>query len=136
MTTPLTRRPSGRRLMLVGLGLALAGVIAYAVQLYFRRLMFPWYLPASAAIGLALVAASLWQQRSVWRVVALIAVVLLVSLELTALYAMRLPRYSGPIAVGRPFPAFEAKLADGTSFTQGNLAGDRDTALVFFRGRW
>jgi hypothetical protein len=61
---------------------------------------------------------------------------LLGSLELMVLYEMRLPPYTGPIAVGRPFPAFKARLADGTPFAQHDLAGDRRTALVFFRGRW
>jgi hypothetical protein len=56
--------------------------------------------------------------------------------EVLALNAMRLPPYAGPIAVGRPFPAFEARLADGTPFTQADLVGGRHTALVFFRGRW
>jgi peroxiredoxin len=53
-----------------------------------------------------------------------------------ALNAMRLPPYTGPIAVRRPFPAFDARLADGTPFTQDDLAGNRHAVLVFFRGRW
>ena len=67
---------------------------------------------------------------------ALVVVVLLSGLEFAALYAMRLPAYAGPIAVGHPFPAFEARRADGTPFTQDDLIGDQDHALVFFRGRW
>src|SRR5437870_3285997 len=106
MTTLPTHRPSGRVLMLLGLGLTLAGVLAYAVQLYFRRLAFPWYMPASAAIGLALVLASLWRRRTAWRVLALVAVVLLGGLELKVLNDLRLPPYTGPIALGRPFPTF------------------------------
>ena len=93
-------------------------------------------LPALALLGVVLVIASLWEKRTVWRVLALVAVVLLGGFELTALNAMRLPTYTGPIAVGRPFPAFEAMRADGTPFTQDELAGDRHTVLVFFRGRW
>jgi len=49
---------------------------------------------------------------------------------------MRLPAYNGPIAVGRPFPAFEARRADGTPFRQSDLIGDQHHAIVFFRGRW
>ena len=122
--------------MLLGLGLAVLGIAAYVLQLWLQRLTVPWYMPAMAWIGAALVAASLWEKRTVWRVLALIVVVLLGGFEVMALNAMRLPPYTGPVAVGRPFPAFEAKRADGTPFTQVDLAGDRHTTLVFFRGRW
>jgi hypothetical protein len=122
--------------MLLGLGLALLGVVAFLVQLSLQRLMFPWYMPTLALIGVALVLASLRERRTAWRGFALAVVVLLGGFELVALHAMRLPPYTGPIAVGRPFPAFEARRADGTPFTQDDLAGDRHTVLVFFRGRW
>jgi hypothetical protein len=129
-------RSRGRLLMLAGLGLAVLGVAAYAIQLSLQRLMLPWYTPAAALLGVALVVASLWKRRTVWRVLALVVVVLLAGFELMALNAMRLPPYAGPIAVGRPFPAFEARRADGTPFTQNDLIGDQHQALVFFRGRW
>ena len=129
-------RSRGRFLMLAGLGLAVLGVAAYAIQLSLQRLMLPWYMPAAALLGVALVVASLWERRTVWRVLALVVVVLLASFELMALNAMRLPPYTGPIAVGRSFPAFEARRADGTPFTQNDLIGDQHHALVFFRGRW
>jgi hypothetical protein len=122
--------------MLSGLGLAVLGVAAYAVQLSLRRLMLPWYMPAAALLGVALVTASLWKRRTAWRALALVVVALLAGLELMALNAMRLPPYTGPIAVGRPLPAFEAKRADGTPFTQDDLVGGQHHALVFFRGRW
>ena len=122
--------------MLAGLGLTVLGVAAYAIQLALQRLMLPWYMPAAALLGVALVVASLWKRRTVWRVLALVVVVLLAGFELMALNAMRLPPYVGPIAVGRPFPAFEARRADGTPFTQNDLIGDQHHALVFFRGRW
>jgi cytochrome oxidase Cu insertion factor (SCO1/SenC/PrrC family) len=122
--------------MLAGLGLAVLGVAAYAIQVSLQRLMLPWYMPAAALLGVALVVASLWERRTVWRVLALVVVVLLAGFELMALSATRLPPYAGPIAVGRPFPAFEARRADGTPFTQNDLIGDQHHALVFFRGRW
>jgi hypothetical protein len=122
--------------MLAGLGLGALGVAAFAIQLSLGRLMLPWYMPAAALLGAACVAASLRERRTAWRAVALVVVMLLASLECMALYAMRLPPYRGPIAVGRPFPAFEARRADGTPFTQGDLIGDRHHAMVFFRGRW
>ena len=129
-------RSRGRLLLLLGLGLAVLGVVAYVVQLSLQRLMLPWYMPALALLGVVLVVMSLWQRRTVWRVLALLAVVLLAGAELAVLHAMRLPPYAGPIAVGRPFPAFEVRRADGTPFTQADLTGDRNQVLVFFRGRW
>ena len=109
---------------------------AFAIQLSLERLMLPWYMPAAAMLGVACVVASLWKRRTVWRALALVVVVFLAGLEFAALYAMRLPAYAGPIAVGRSFPAFEARRADGTPFTQDDLIGDQHHALVFFRGRW
>jgi hypothetical protein len=129
-------RPRGRLLMLLGLGLAALGIAAYVLQLWLQWLSVPWYMPAMALLGAALVAASLWEKRTVWRVLALVVVVLLGGFEVMALNSMRLPRYTGPVAVGKPFPAFDAKLADGSPFTQASLQGDRDTVMVFFRGRW
>ena len=93
-------------------------------------------MPSLALLGVVLIVMSLWERRTVWRVFALLAVVLLAGAELALLYAMRLPPYTGPIAVGRPFPAFETKRADGTPFTQRDFVGDRNNVLVFFRGRW
>jgi hypothetical protein len=122
--------------MLLGLGLAALGIAAYVFQLWLQRLSVPWYMPAMALLGAALVAASLREKRTAWRVLALVVALLLGGFELLALNSMRLPRYTGPVAVGKPFPAFEAKLADGSPFTQASLPGDRDTVMVFFRGRW
>jgi cytochrome oxidase Cu insertion factor (SCO1/SenC/PrrC family) len=96
----------------------------------------PWYLPIAAVLGVLLVLASLWQARSVWRVLALLLVVLIAGAEGSFLYAMRLPRYEGPVAVGQPFPAFKTARADGSEFTQRDLEGDKHNVLVFFRGRW
>jgi hypothetical protein len=120
----------------MGLGLAVLGVVAYVVQFSLQRLMAPWYMPCLALLGVVLILVSLWERRTFWRVFALLAVVLLAGAELAFLHAMQLPPYSGPIAVGRPFPAFETKRADGTPFTQSDLVGDRNSVLVFFRGRW
>jgi hypothetical protein len=129
-------RSRGRLLLLLGLALAVLGVVAYVVQLALKRLTWPWYMPALAWLGVTLVIMSLWKRRTVWRGLALVAVLLLAGAESAALYATRLPPYAGPVAVGRPFPAFEARRADGTPFTQADLAGDQHHVLVFFRGRW
>ncbi|HWE36683.1 MAG TPA: hypothetical protein VG406_08955 [Isosphaeraceae bacterium] len=139
MTSPLiaaSNRSRGRLLLLAGLGLAALGVVAYGVQFSLRRLFVPWYMPGLTLLGAGLVAASLRKRRTVPRALGFVAVVLLAGAELAVLDAMRLPRYAGPVAVGRPFPAFESRRADGTPFTQADLAGDRPSVLVFFRGRW
>ena len=137
-SSPIARpdRSRGRLLLLFGLGLAVLGVAAYVVQMFLQRLMFPWYLPALALLGVVLVVMSLWRRRTLWRGLALLAVVLLAGAELAVLNGMRLPPYAGPIAVGRPFPPFAANQADGTPFTQNDLTGDQHHVLVFFRGRW
>jgi hypothetical protein len=129
-------RGRGRLLLLLGLSLAVLGVGAFAVQMSLKRLMAPWYMPALALLGVILVVISLVERRTVWRALALFAVVLLAGAELAFLYAVRLPAYTGPIAVGRPFPAFATLRSDGSTFTQRDLAGDRNNVLVFFRGRW
>jgi hypothetical protein len=122
--------------MLAGLGLAVLGMAVYAIQLSLQRLMLPWYMPAAALLGAAFVVVSLRKRRTVWRVLALVVVLLVAGFELMALNALRLPKYAGPIEVGYPFPAFETRRADGTPFTQNDLIGDQHHALVFFRGRW
>jgi FtsH-binding integral membrane protein len=126
----------GRLFLVLGLGLAVLGVVAYVAQLSLQRLMAPWYMPILASVGVVLVIISLWERRTLWRVLALVAVVGLASAESAILYALRLPPYTGPIAVGRPFPTFEAKRANGTPFTERDLAGDNNNVLVVFRGRW
>ncbi|MFI5457721.1 MAG: hypothetical protein ACHRXM_19950 [Isosphaerales bacterium] len=135
-SSPAPRRFGGRFFLLLGLGLAVLGVVAYVVQISLQRLTAPWYMPISASLGVVLVIFSLLDMRTVWRVLALLAVVLLAGAEWAFLLGTRLPPYTGPIAVGRPFPAFETRRADGTPFTQRDLAGDQTNVLVFFRGRW
>jgi hypothetical protein len=129
-------RSSSRFLALAGLVAPVLGVAAYAIQLSFQRLMLPWHMPVAALLGVALVVASLSRRRTLWRVLALVVVMFLAGFEFMALSAMRLPPYTGPIAIGRPFPAFEARRADGTPFRQNDLIGVQHQAIVFFRGRW
>jgi hypothetical protein len=122
---------------MLGLGLAVLGVIAYAVQFKAQHLTTPWYMPIAATLGVVFLAVSLWKRRTVWRVLALLLVVLLAGAEWTFLLVlMRLPQYTGPVAVGQPFPAFATVRADGTSFTERDLEGDQNSVFVFFRGRW
>jgi hypothetical protein len=126
----------GRRFLLLGVGLSVVGVVAYVVQIALERLIVPWYMPVLASLGVVFIIISLVRRRTVWRILALTLVVLLAGAEWAMIYALRLPAYTGPIAVGLPFPAFETTRADGTPFAQRNLAGDQNTVLVFFRGRW
>src|SRR5438477_5910024 len=120
MTTPSSptpRRRPGRLLLGLGLGIAVVAVAAYALQVMAHRLTAPWYLPYATTVGVALVAASLWQARTVWRVLALLLVIVVAGGAWIVMIGSRLPPYAGPVAVGRPFPAFQTVRADGTSFT-------------------
>jgi hypothetical protein len=126
----------GRSLVLLGLVLPLLAVAAYAAQLSTYRMTAPWYLPVAATLGVLLVVASLWQARTVWRWLALVPVLLICAAAWMFLLGTRLPAYTGPVAVGEPFPAFATVRADGSPFTDRDLAGDVDNVLVFFRGRW
>ena len=135
-TTVQARPVRGRSLALIGVGLAILGLASYIALVAAQRLIMPWYLPITATLGVAIVVASLWQARTVWRIVALVVVLLLAGAEWTFLLATRLPPYMGPVAVGEPFPAFTTTKADGTPFTDRDLQDDQTSVLVFFRGRW
>ena len=129
-------RARGRFLLLLGLGLAALGIVAYVVQVSLERLIVPWYMPALALLGVVLVVIALVEKRTIWRVLGLLVVVLITAAEIGFLFMVRLPAYSGPIAVGQSFPAFETSRADGTPFAHRDLAGDQKSVLVIFRGRW
>src|SRR5262249_51941753 len=133
-TAVAPRRPSGRLFLVLGLALAVLGVIGYAVQLSMHRLIAPWYLPISATLGAALLLVALWKGRTVWRVLALLLMVLLAGVEWMTLMGSRLPAYTGPVVAGQPFPEFATARADGEPFTQRDLQGDQNSVLVFFRG--
>jgi len=126
----------GRLWLALGFGLPVLGVMGYVLQLWLRHLTTPWYLPVLATLGVACVCVSLWRMRTVWRWLALLLVLMLAGGSWAFLVAARLPAYTGPIAVGKPFPLFTTMRADGTPFTQRNLAGSSKSVLVFFRGRW
>lgn len=133
---PAPRRDSGRLFVTLGLGLVALGLAVYAGQLALHRLTTPWYVPILATLGVVALAWSVWQRRSVWRVLAFVLAVLVAGAEWAFILGTGLPGYSGPVAAGRAFPAFTTKTADGTTFTQRDLQGGKDNVLVFFRGRW
>jgi hypothetical protein len=129
-------RSQGRLFLLLGLALTALGVIGYVVQIKAQRLTAPWYLPVAASVGLILLILSLWRRRTVWRVLALLLVALFTGAAWVFLLASRLPAYTGPAAVGQPFPAFTTQKSDGTTFSQHDLKSEQNSVLVFFRGRW
>jgi hypothetical protein len=138
---PLPRRYPGRLLLWLGFALPFLGIAAYVVQMWAERLYAPWYVPIAATLGVVLVLVSLVLARTVWRVLVLLLVVALAGFEWYALMGMRAPAYTGPVADGQPMPSFVAtevdgKEPDGKTFTQADLAGDKNNVLVFFRGRW
>jgi hypothetical protein len=139
MTTSLAPPPHapGRALAAVGLALPFLGVVGYAGQLAAQRLTAPWYLPVAATLGVVCHALALWQHRTVWRGLGLLLAVLVCGAAwLFLLAAAPLPAYAGPLAEGKTFPTFATTRADGRAFTNSDLIGDRDTVMVFFRGRW
>jgi hypothetical protein len=127
---------TGIWLTAAGLLVAAAGLPVYVAQVSMQRLMMPWYVPAFGLAGIAIIGAAFRKRRTVLRGLALAFAAALTFLEVGFLYHTRLPAYAGPVEVGRPFPTFEAKRADGSPFTQADLAAGRDHVLVFFRGRW
>jgi hypothetical protein len=130
------RRFPGRSLLALGPALAALGILGYILQLAWRHLAAPWYLPALGTLGVVCVAAALWQRRTVWRWLALVLILLVAGAEWAFLLGTRLPAYAGPVAAGQPFPEFTTMRADGTPFSRRDLEGDQDNVLVFFRGRW
>src|SRR6516165_8753925 len=94
-STPAPRAP-GRRLVALGLGITVLGIIAYSVQIAVHRLFTPWYVPAAATLGVVLLLIALWQKRNVWRVLGLLLVVVIAGLAWVFVLA-RLPAYTGPV---------------------------------------
>jgi hypothetical protein len=131
-----SRRSSGVVFLALGLLLPVLGIAGYAAQLSQQHLTTPWYMPIAATLGAVLVAVSMWKSPGILRGIALLLVVVIASGEWALLMKLRLPQYKGPIAAGKPFPAFTTMRADGSSFTQRDLEGPKDHVLVFFRGRW
>jgi hypothetical protein len=138
ISTATPRRPTGRLYVALGVAVALLGPALYVWQILGARwLRDPWYVPVSATLGVALLLVALGRARSVWRILALVLVGLLAAGEWYFLLVLaRLPDYTGPVVVGRPFPPFTTTRAGGSSFDQDSLKGEQNTVMVFFRGRW
>jgi hypothetical protein len=136
-TSVTARRNPGRIYLFLGMLVALAGLVIYPFQLSRKNLDPPWYAPILATVGLALVGFALLRSRSVWRWLAVVFFTLLAAGEwLMMLVFLSAPLYPGPVKIGQPFPAFATTLADGSAFSQKSLLGDKNTVMIFFRGRW
>jgi hypothetical protein len=122
----------------LGIGAVLLGPILYGAQLWAKFLKMPWYVPALAAAGVALLLLAVLRRPTVWRVAALVLFGLVAGAEGYFFLALsKLPAYTGPVSAGTSLPKFHATLAaDGSDFGRDSLRGEQDTALVFFRGRW
>jgi thiamine transporter ThiT len=134
---PVTPRRGGRLALWAGLGLCVLAVGLVYIQYGMQRLIVPWYLPALTTAGAGLVLYSVWQRRSVVRVLALgLAVVLAAFQWYFVAELTRLPEYAGPAREGETVPAFSTVLADGSPFTEQDLQNGTPHVMVFFRGRW
>jgi len=113
------------------------GIAIYVFQVQAKILRTPWYIPVIATVGLALIILALVQSRSVIRWLAVVLFTLFAGLLWVVFgVMMNVPEYTGPVKVEQPFPSFSTTLADGSKFTEDNLKGDKNTVMVFFRGRW
>ena len=139
MTDPYktTTPHPGRSLLLLGVLVALAGPVLMIVLVFGAKILItPWYSPLLGTLGVALIVLAIVRSRSIWRWTAVVIFTALAGFGWWALFAMRLPAYTGPVKDGQPFPAFATTLADGSAFTQDDLKGDQNTVMVFFRGHW
>ena len=131
-----TPTSTGRRRLWLGLAIAVGGIAAYVAQVSMAHLKMPWYLPITGTLAFLLVAWAMWQRRGIGRGIAVVLMLLLAGAEWGFITMVGTPAYAGPVASGKPFPAFAALKADGSPFGQRDLEGDLDSIMVFFRGRW
>jgi hypothetical protein len=132
-----TAQHPARSLLLLGVFLAVAGPALMMLLTFAAKILItPWYAPVLGTLGVALIILALTRSRSLWRWTAVVVFTLFVGFQWYVLFAMRTPAYTGPVKDGEPFPAFATALADGSTFTQDNLKGDRNTVMIFFRGHW
>jgi len=135
-TAASARRPSGRLYLVLGMLVAVSGLVIYTIQMLAKIHSSPWYVPVLATLGALVIVYSLVLRRTIWRWGTAGLFTLLAGGIWLMFFALAAPPYTGPVTVGRAFPNFETKLASGASFSQADLQGDQDTVLLFFRGRW
>ncbi len=132
--------PGERRIPYFSLGVLLValGLVGVALELLvLKHLSVPWYAPLMATAGVASMLIAVKRRPTAARIIGLGFFCLFCIAEWWFLtWAIRLPPYTGPAHIGKPFPAFAATLADGQSFTERDLRGGTPSIVVFFRGRW
>ena len=133
-----TTQVTGRGFMWLGIVVTLLGVVTYAALLIGAQLLhMPWYAPLLAIVGVGLTFIAVRRKPGVWRYAALFFCCLLVIAEVWFLFSYtKLPKYAGPAVTGQPFPEFTTRLVDNTVFTNNDFVGQKNTALVFYRGHW
>ncbi len=135
---PTTR--AERRIPFFSLGVLLValGLVGVAIEiLALKHLAVPWYAPLMATAGVASMLIAVKRRPTAARIVGLGFFCLFCVAEWWFLtWAIRLPAYTGPAHIGKPFPTFATMLADGRSLPDRDLRGDTPSIVVFFRGRW
>ena len=128
----------GRSFLWAGIILCVLALLLCMVQFgLLKYLEDPWYVPMLTTLGVLLVLGSAMKRLTLVRIGVLILLAGLALFEWYFLIVLaRLPEYKGPAQTGTTVPAFQTRLADGRSFTEKDLQDGRETALVFFRGRW
>lgn len=132
----MTAKPRGWPLFLAGFLLFLIGPAVYFVAFSMARLTTPWYLPILSTLGVLLMTASLVRRFGILRSIGLAFFMLFCGLQWFMFLVISLnPTYQGP-APGVAIPAFDAKLADGSTFSNADLEDGKPAVLVFYRGHW
>src|ERR1700732_4850776 len=122
VTTTITpvaglRRHPGRLYLALGIVLVLVGPVLWMIQVQAKLFWTPWYAPALATAGVALALLSVLRRAEPLGVMALVLCCLPAAGQWYFLLSMaKVPAYTGPVAVGAPFPAFNTTLADGARF--------------------
>jgi hypothetical protein len=125
----------GRRLFWLGWGLLFLGLGIYVIQFFaLKQYVVPWYAPSLATVGVIGMLIATVQRWSVWRLLGLAVCLVVVSFEWLLLLTTGAPAYKGPKA-GDLVSAFSAIRADGSAFSERDLAG-QPTVLLLFRGHW
>jgi hypothetical protein len=136
-SSPPTNRRAGRWILLAGIGIAVAAIGLMVLQLGLKILIVPWYVPILTAIGALLVLWSVTRRVGVVRIIVLVLLVALAGFEWFSIaVGGKLPEYTGPAQAGKQLPPFRTTLADGSSFTDGDLRDGKRRVMTFFRGRW
>jgi hypothetical protein len=131
------QRSAGRAYLWLGIVLVLLSPVLYVIQLQARILKTPWYAFALLTAGVVLLFVAVLRRPNVWRIALFVLFGLFAGFQgHFLLFHAKTPTYTGSVAAEASFPAFSATRADGTAFNQDSLRGARNTALVFFRGRW